>query len=149
AVANSSAVGDRLTAPTGVTHSRAPRTSTATTLIREIRANARHLLLWQGRGLVHTLRSGGRPPIRNRSEWNDYNEDFPAGGYDGPIQRVLDAGAAEPWVLDVGGHAGFFALRFADLWLRAHADRPFHLVSVEGSPTTAVHLSEHLSQAVL
>ena len=115
-------------------------------LYREMRANARHFISWNGRGLTHTLRCGLRAHISTRSEWNVYNEVFVDGEYDEAIGQVIGPGPTTPLVLDLGAHAGYFALRFADLWQRAHPGRPFHVACVEGSPRMLRQLSRHLAQ---
>jgi FkbM family methyltransferase len=118
-------------------------------MIREIRATARHWLSWRGRRLDHVLPSGLGIRVSNRSEWNVYNEIMVDGEYDVPIRMIIDAAPVEPWILDLGAHAGFFTLRFADLWNRSGAGRPFHVACVEGAAQTVRHLAAHLAQPPL
>jgi FkbM family methyltransferase len=127
----------------------AQRVPAAVTLVRELRAAARHVLSWQGRMLRHQLPSGINVRITNRSEWNAYNEVMVDGEYDRVIQSTIAGGPQHPLILDLGAHAGFFTMRFADLWRRSHGDAPFRIVSVEGSPDTVRHLAAHLAQPAL
>lgn len=121
----------------------------AVTLVRELRATARHLLSWQGRGLRHQLPSGIDVRITNRSEWNAYNEVMVDGEYDRVIESTIARAGHDPFILDLGAHAGFFTMRFADLWRRRRGDAPFRIASVEGSPDTVRHLAAHLAQPAL
>jgi FkbM family methyltransferase len=129
-------------------------TAMARAVKTEARAAARHLFTWAGRPIAHALPSGLSVRIANASEWHVYNEVFVDGEYDQPIRLAIDRAIADlatgdPWMLDLGAHAGFFTLRFADLWYRARAGHAFHGLSVEGSPSTARHLAVNLSQVGL
>lgn len=116
------------------------------TMLQEARATAQHLVRWQSRNLVHTLPSGLGVRIEGASEWCVYNEVFADGQYDRPIRAAIERRPLAPLVLDLGAHVGFFTLRFADLWKRAHPERPFRVVCVEGSPRAWQRLAGHVGQ---
>ncbi len=116
---------------------------------RQVRAQSRHLLAWQGRSLVHELPSGLSVQIRSASDWAIYNEVFVEGEYDRAITAITRAAAPDPLVIDLGANVGLFALRFADAWRRANGSAPFRVLSVEGCPATYAQLARNLNQPAL
>lgn len=92
------------------------------------------------------LRSGLHVRIRNRPDWEMYNEVLVNGEYDVPIDYALDRYQANrPLVIiDLGGNIGYFAFRCADECItRGIADR-LSLVIVEGAPLMFRELKERV-----
>jgi FkbM family methyltransferase len=116
---------------------------------RQLRARSRHLLSWQGRSLSYELSSGLSVELTSASDWAVYNEVFVEGEYDRAIRSVAGSSTEAPLALDLGANVGFFALRFADIWLRTRGSAPFHLLSVEGSPRTYAQLARNTDQPLL
>jgi FkbM family methyltransferase len=90
------------------------------------------------------LPSGVRAVVRSYVDWCTFNELFASGEYDAAIKATLEeAPRGEPLrVLDLGANVGYFALRCADLALRA--GRKVELTLVEGSPSTVRELEERV-----
>jgi FkbM family methyltransferase len=82
------------------------------------------------------LRSGLHVQIRNRADWEVYNEVFVNGEYDAPIDYALDTDEANrPFVVvDLGGNVGYFAFRCADECIVRGIGERLSLVIVEGAP---------------
>jgi len=126
-----------------------PKTTPLPTILREIRGHARYLISWKGRQLAHDLPSGLRVHISTWSDWNVYNGVFVDGEYDRAIALVIELAPLPLRVLDLGAHAGYFTLRFADRWRCAHRERPFHVDCIEGSPRVLSALRRHLIQPAI
>ena len=105
--------------------------------------------LWQILRPEWTLPSGLKITIASWAEWVIYNDIFVDGEYDIPIRHAVQHAAPGSVALDVGGNVGYFALRFADLWLRERGAAELKLVGVEGSPRTYPRLLERLDQEAL
>jgi FkbM family methyltransferase len=82
------------------------------------------------------LRSGLHVQIRNRADWEVYNEVFVNGEYDAPIDYALDTDEANrPFVVvDLGGNVGYFAFRCADECIMRGIGERLSLAIVEGAP---------------
>lgn len=82
------------------------------------------------------LRSGLHVQIRNRADWEVYNEVLVNGEYDAPIDYALDRHEANrPFVVvDLGGNVGYFAFRCADECIMRGIGERLSLVIVEGAP---------------
>jgi FkbM family methyltransferase len=93
------------------------------------------------------LRSGLHLQIRNRADWEMYNEVLVNGEYDVPIGYALDAYQPDrPFVvLDLGGNVGYFALRCADECIMRGVGEKLSLVIVEGAPLMFRELQKRLS----
>lgn len=105
--------------------------------------------LWSLLSPEWTLPSGLKVTVASWAEWVTYNDIFVDGEYDIPIRHAVQHAAPGSVVLDVGGNVGYFALRFADLWLRERQTSQFKLVGVEGSPRTYPRLLSRLDQEAL
>jgi FkbM family methyltransferase len=117
--------------------------------MRQVRARSRHLVYWQGRPLFHDLSSGVSVEITSASDWAIYNEMFVEGEYDRAIRAVSGSPGDDPYVLDLGANVGFFALRFADIWLRERGATSFQVLSIAGSPRTYAQLARNIHQPAL
>jgi FkbM family methyltransferase len=118
--------------------------------LRQWRDASRHLVAWQGRRLSYKLPSGITIEVSSASDWAVYNEVFVEGEYDVPILKVVENGADNPLIVDLGANVGYFSLRFADLWRRHRgANAPFRVMSVEGCPRTFEQLRDRLQQPSL
>jgi FkbM family methyltransferase len=93
------------------------------------------------------LRSGLHAQIRNRADWEIYNEVLVNGEYDVPIRYALDQrDPGRPFVvIDLGGNVGYFALRCADECIVREAADELSLVIVEGAPVMFRELQSRLS----
>src|ERR1700724_1193182 len=91
---------------------------------------------WRLLDLEWELRSGLRVRIRNRADWEMYNEVLVNGEYDVPIDYALDTHkAGQPLVVvDLGGNVGYFAFRCADECITRGIAESLSLVIVEGAP---------------
>jgi FkbM family methyltransferase len=93
------------------------------------------------------LRSGLHVQIRNRADWEVYNEVLVNGEYDAPIDYALDRHEANrPFVVvDLGGNVGYFAFRCADECLMRGIGEQLSLVIVEGAPLLFRELQRRVS----
>ena len=82
------------------------------------------------------LRSGLRVQIRNRADWEMYNEVLVNNEYDVPLNNALKAYHSQRQfvVLDLGGNVGYFAFRCADECIMRDIGDRLSLVIVEGAP---------------
>ena len=102
--------------------------------------------LWSILSPKWTLPSGLEVTVASKAEWVIYNDIFVDGEYDVPIRHAVAHAAARSVILDIGANVGYFALRFADQWIRQRSDDAFRLVGVEGSPHTFPTLEARLRQ---
>jgi FkbM family methyltransferase len=93
------------------------------------------------------LRSGLHARIRNRADWEMYNEVLVNSEYDAPIDYALDTfeGNRPFVVLDLGGNVGYFALRCADECIMRGVGERLSLIVVEGAPLMFRELQNRLS----
>jgi len=120
--------------------------------LEKLRSVARNRLggtLWSILKLEWSLPSGLKVTVGSFAEWITYNDIFVDGEYDVAIRHAVQHSTPGSVVLDVGGNVGYFALRFADLWLRERQSDEFRLVGVEGSPHTFAMLQSRLRQGPL
>ena len=91
---------------------------------------------WRLLDLDCELRSGLHVQIRNRADWEMYNEVLVNGEYDVPIGYALDRYQANRplVVVDLGGNVGYFAFRCADECLVRGIGENLSLTIVEGAP---------------
>jgi FkbM family methyltransferase len=82
------------------------------------------------------LRSGLHVQIRNRADWEIYNEVFVNREYDVPIDYALDkCEANQPFVVvDLGGNVGYFSFCCADECIMRGIGERLSLVVVEAAP---------------
>lgn len=92
------------------------------------------------------LRSGLHVQIRNRADWEIYNEVLVNGEYDVPIRYALDQReSGRPFVvIDLGGNVGYFALRCADECIMRRVGDELSLIVVEGAPLMFHELERRL-----
>jgi FkbM family methyltransferase len=97
------------------------------------------------------LRSGLRVQIRNRADWEMYNEILVNGEYDVPLDFTLDKfQAGRPLVIvDLGGNVGYFAFRCADECIMRGVGDSLSLVVVEGAPLMFRELQRRVQAAPL
>ena len=91
---------------------------------------------WQLLDLDCELRSGLHVRIRNRPDWEMYNEVLVNREYDVPIDHALDRYQTNRplVVVDLGGNVGYFAFRCADECITRGIGERLALVIVEGAP---------------
>ena len=101
---------------------------------------------WRALDLECELRSGLRVEVRNRSDWEIYNEVFVNYEYDVPINYALDTYRSDQplAVVDLGGNVGYFALRCADECIVRGIGDDLSLVVVEGAPSLFEQLRERV-----
>lgn len=82
------------------------------------------------------LRSGLHVRIRNRADWEMYNEVLVNGEYDVPLRYILERyQKGRPLaVVDLGGNVGYFAFRCADECIMHGAGDHLSLTIVEAAP---------------
>jgi FkbM family methyltransferase len=96
------------------------------------------------------LESGVVVRVRSRAEWYVYNDLFVDGEYDVAIDALVQSGASDPVVLDLGANVGYFGCRLADRWRRTRgADAPFRSVGIEGASGPFGELRRRLDQPAL
>lgn len=107
--------------------------------------------VWKQLSPSRKLPSGLTVEVRSSAEWAVYNDIFVDGEYDSAINVLSSPTSTEmPLIVDLGANVGYFALRFADLWLRRKGDyQNFSLVGVEGSPPTYRELMRRMDQPLL
>ena len=91
---------------------------------------------WRALDLDCELRSGLHVQIRNRADWEMYNEVLVNGEYDVPIDYALDKheGNRPFVVIDLGANVGYFTFHCADQCLMRGIRRDLSFVIVEGAP---------------
>jgi FkbM family methyltransferase len=101
---------------------------------------------WRLLDLDCVLRSGLHAQIRNRADWEIYNEVFVNGEYDVPIRYTLDKHDRDRplVVVDLGGNVGYFALRCADECIMRGIGDKLSLIVVEGAPLMFRELERRL-----
>lgn len=94
------------------------------------------------------LASGYHASIRNRAEWNVYNDLFVDGEYDAAIDATLAAARDEPvaTIVDLGANVGFFTLRFLDRWQRLGSRPALRFILVEGSEPIFLELETRVER---
>ncbi|MGI8820707.1 MAG: FkbM family methyltransferase [Chthoniobacterales bacterium] len=103
---------------------------------------------WRRLRLGCNLPSGLHVEIRNRSDWEIYNEVLVNGEYDVPIDFAL-AGReqGQPFlVVDLGGNVGYFTFRCADRFFRHSQEHSaLRIVLIEGSPTVCAEVERRIA----
>ncbi|HEX4639163.1 MAG TPA: FkbM family methyltransferase [Chthoniobacterales bacterium] len=91
---------------------------------------------WRLLDLDCELRSGLRVQIRNRPDWEMYNEVLVNGEYDLPLDYVLNRhkSGRRFAVVDLGGNVGYFTFRCADKCITRGIGERFSILVVEGAP---------------
>jgi FkbM family methyltransferase len=105
--------------------------------------------VWRQLSPVWRLPSGLVAKVKSSAEWAIYNDIFVEGEYDLAISELLGNCPERPVVVDLGANVGYFALRFADLWLRRNDGREFEILGVEGSPSTYDELISRMNQPLI
>lgn len=91
---------------------------------------------WRLLDLDCELRSGLHVWIRNRADWEMYNEVLVNGEYDVPIDYTLDKYQPNRplVVIDLGGNVGYFAFHCADECIMRGVGDNLSLIVVEAAP---------------
>lgn len=105
--------------------------------------------LWAVLSPEWKLPSGLKVKVASWAEWVTYNDIFVDGEYDVPIRHALAHAPGDAVILDVGANVAYFALRFADQWMRQRPNESFRLIGVEGSPQVFPILQRRLRQSLL